>query len=183
MKAAPLCINIALHCLVLIVAFSHKELPPAVEVIPEITFTLIEEEVSAPPPEEAVHHTPHPKKMAAVKKTPAPRTRPPAPKKKAKVAVQPYITPPQPAMPPEEKMRLVQGFFSNILRFPEQGKVILKISVQKNGMIGTVEIVSFESKQNVDYLLACLPLMQIDGWQAEKEETVVITFVGESEKI
>ena len=80
-------------------------------------------------------------------------------------------------------MRLVQGFFSNILRFPEQGKVILKISVQKNGMIGTVEIVSFESKQNVDYLLACLPLMQIDGWQAEKEETVVITFVGESEKI
>lgn len=66
--------------------------------------------------------------------------------------------------------------FREALLLPEKGGVKLTITVQANGKIGKIELETFESKKNLDYLLTVLPTLSLPIPERGNDATFTILF-------
>ncbi len=66
--------------------------------------------------------------------------------------------------------------FKEALLLPEKGQVKLTITVQPNGKIGKMDLETFESKINLDYLMTVLPTLSLPIPERGKDATFTILF-------
>ena len=66
--------------------------------------------------------------------------------------------------------------FKEALLLPEKGQVKLTITVQPNGKIGKMNLETFESTVNLDYLMAVLPTLSLPIPERGKDATFTILF-------
>lgn len=75
------------------------------------------------------------------------------------------------------------SFLRSQLSLPEVGEVQMKLTLQNNGVLVTMEIIRAESSKNQEYLKAALPTLHLPRFMGAlakiKEETFVITFSNE----
>lgn len=87
-------------------------------------------------------------------------------------------TPPPPlveaALPPYIDSACL--IFREALLLPEKGQVKLTVSVEPNGKIGKMEIETYESKKNLEYLMAVLPTLSLPPPERGKETTFTVLF-------
>ena len=108
-------------------------------------------------------------------------------KKLGKPKKQPPITKPSsskqsPSPPPSQTpplssyVELACATFHDVLILPEKGMVKVTITVQPNGKIGKVEVETFESRKNLDYLMAVLPTLTLPKPEGGNHATFTILF-------
>ena len=73
-------------------------------------------------------------------------------------------------------LELASSIFQNMLVLPENGPVKLTITVLPNGKISNLEVETFESKKNSDYLLAILPTLCLPFPEGGKATTFTVLF-------
>jgi len=73
-------------------------------------------------------------------------------------------------------LELASSIFQNTLVLPENGPVKLTITVLPNGKISNLEVETFESKKNSDYLLAILPTLCLPFPEGGKATTFTVLF-------
>lgn len=89
---------------------------------------------------------------------------------------------PLPSLPPPQEEHLPTyvdsacSLFRDLLVLPEKGLVKLTITVQANGKIDKVEIETFESKKNLDYLMTVLPTLSLPIPEGGKDATFTVLF-------
>ncbi len=79
----------------------------------------------------------------------------------------------------KEKHSYLQQISSSLkewLTLPEKGVVKLTITVQANGKIVNIELLSSESEKNLHYLKTVLPGIKLPSFEENKEITFTITF-------
>lgn len=86
------------------------------------------------------------------------------------------IPPPSPEETLQSYVDSACLIFRDILVLPEKGLVKLTITVQPNGKIGKIEIETFESKKNLDYLMTVLPTLSLPIPERGKDATFTVLF-------
>ena len=92
-------------------------------------------------------------------------------------------TPPPKAPPPHVVEIALPSYvdsacliFRDALLLPEKGQVKLTVSMESNGKIGKMEIETFESKKNLEYLMAVLPTLSLPYPEKGKEISFTVLF-------
>lgn len=75
-----------------------------------------------------------------------------------------------------EYLKKISHSLQEWLTLPEKGSVKLTITVQANGKIVNIEVVTKESEKNWEYLKTVLPGIQLPKFEENKEITFTITF-------
>ena len=144
--------------------------------------------VSNPLVKAVVHPPPQKKPESPLKKPKPTPTKKPVKsskqvlKKLDRRITKPYVPPPAPksVLPTIDSLpsyiESTCSLFRELLVLPEKGLVKLTITVQANGKIGTVKVETFESKNNLDYLLTMLPTLSLPIPEGEKDATFTILF-------
>ena len=70
----------------------------------------------------------------------------------------------------------VVDIFKMNLTLPEKGRVKVTITVQPNGKIDTIKVISSESDLNLDYLIKVLPVINLPPFQKPNDIAFTITF-------